>query len=97
MAKPKLVKNWFREKQEAQEKRQALFKHAFGERVKELRMAQGWNQDEFAIQALLHRAHPSKIERGELDVRISTILNIADAFSLTVPELLDFELTEVKD
>ena len=92
MSKPQAVKSWFREKQDAQEVRQTNFKRAFGMRVHQLRLARGWKQDEFAIQALLHRAHPSKIEHGELDVRVSTILNIADAFGLTVPELLDFKI-----
>lgn len=90
MAPAPARKSWYREKQEAQSARQAAFKLAFGRRVYQLRTEAGWSQDEFAIQSLLHRAHPSKIERGELDVRLSTMLNIADAFEITLPELLDF-------
>lgn len=78
-------------KRSQQEEKHQAFQVAFGERVQQLRKARGWNQDEFAIQALLHRAHPNKIENGKTDLRMSTVQNIADAFGLTLSELLRFD------
>lgn len=77
-------------KRQQQEERHRAFQIAFGQRVQQLRKERGWNQDEFAIQALLHRAHPNKIENGRTDLRMSTVQNIADAFNLSIDELLRF-------
>ena len=58
-------------------------------RVKALRLAKGWSQEELAHQAGMHRTFVSQIERA---VKISTIVSVekvARAFGVTVGELLD--------
>lgn len=58
-------------------------------RVKALRLAKGWSQEELAHQASIHRTFVSQIERA---VKISTIVSVekvARAFGVTVGELLD--------
>ena len=62
----------------------------FGERVKNLRLEKtGMSQEAFALYIGLERSQYARIERGENDVRLSTIGRIANGYGLTVSELLD--------
>jgi ribosome-binding protein aMBF1 (putative translation factor) len=62
--------------------------HALGERVRRLRQARGWSQEEFAARSGLHRTWVGVIERGERGVTLLTLLMIAKSFGITVSELL---------
>lgn len=59
-----------------------------GHRVRAARQRHGWNQDEFADHAGLHRAYIGMIENGKKDVRISTLYRLAAALDLPVTDLL---------
>ncbi len=63
-------------------------REAFRQRLKELRAARGWTQEELAEHADLNYKHYQEIERGaKQEVRFSTLSKIADAFRLPIYEL----------
>ncbi|WP_082505764.1 helix-turn-helix transcriptional regulator [Deinococcus sp. Leaf326] len=59
-----------------------------GQRIRELRLAKGMNQDEFAAAAGIHRTHPGKLENATTDPQLSTIVKVATALGVNVRELL---------
>ena len=61
---------------------------ALGNRVRELRKAKGWAQEAFAHQCGMHRGHMGQIERGESNLTLETIFNVAGHLEITVHELL---------
>jgi transcriptional regulator with XRE-family HTH domain len=62
---------------------------AFGSRVRGLREALDWSQDQLAEQADLHRTYISGLERGERNVSLLNILRLARALKTTPGKLLD--------
>jgi transcriptional regulator with XRE-family HTH domain len=62
---------------------------AFGMRVRKLREALDWSQDQLAEQADLHRTYISGLERGERNVSVLNILRLARALKTTPGKLLD--------
>lgn len=64
----------------------------FGERVRQLRQAQGVSQEKLAELAELHRTYIGGIERGERNVAFLNIVKIAKALNTSLCELLkDFD------
>ena len=61
---------------------------ALGARIRQLRKKKGWTQDEFAVICDIHRSHMGKIERGETNLRLSTLVVIAKNLDVRVEELL---------
>ena len=59
-----------------------------GKRIRELRLAKGMNQDEFAAAAGIHRTHPGKLENALIDPQLSTLVKVADALGVEVGNLL---------
>lgn len=59
-----------------------------GERVRQLREKRGWSQEELAHRSGLARSFTGAIERGEKDIRISTLVKLAKTFDLSVQQLL---------
>ncbi len=57
-------------------------------RIRQLRKKKKWSQDELAAICNLHRSHMGKIERGETNVRLSTLMVIAENLDVTVEDLL---------
>jgi transcriptional regulator with XRE-family HTH domain len=60
----------------------------FGEKVRELRKAKGWSQEELAFRASLHRNYLGGIERGERNPALDNICAIAKALGVDPSELL---------
>ena len=60
----------------------------FGRRVRELRNARGWSQEELADRADLHRTYISAVERGVRNPTIMVIERIAKALKVRMAELL---------
>ncbi|WP_202630510.1 helix-turn-helix domain-containing protein [Deinococcus alpinitundrae] len=61
---------------------------ALGIQIRERRLARGWSQDEFAARAGMHRTHPTKLENGLLDPRLSTLRRVAKVLDVEVRSLL---------
>jgi transcriptional regulator with XRE-family HTH domain len=61
----------------------------FGLRVRTVREALDWSQEELAEQADLHRTYISGLERGERNVSVLNILRLARALKTTPGKLLN--------
>jgi len=59
-----------------------------GGRIKLLREGKGWLQRELAKTAGLPLRTVGRIERGEVDVRLSTLAKIAHALGVTLTDLV---------
>lgn len=59
-----------------------------GQRVRELRKKRGWSQETFAHESGLGRSFAGSIERGERDIRITTLCKLTDIFGITLSQLL---------
>ena len=59
---------------------------AIGRRVRELRRQQNISQEELAARADLHRNYVGSVERGERDIGITAIGQLAGALDLSLAE-----------
>jgi transcriptional regulator with XRE-family HTH domain len=60
----------------------------FGKRVRELRAARKWTQERLAEESGLAAVQLSRIENGEHEPKLTTIIRLARALSVTPGELL---------
>lgn len=60
----------------------------FGRRVREFRQAAGLSQEELAARCGLHRTYIGGIERGERNVGVLNLIQIARALRVAPSELL---------
>ena len=58
-----------------------------GRRVRELRLKKKWSQEEFAHESGLARSFAGAIERGEKDLRLTTLVKLSKAFNLPIAQL----------
>jgi transcriptional regulator with XRE-family HTH domain len=62
-------------------------------RIRALREAHGLTQEAFAERADLSYKHYQQVEAGrKFDIRLSTLIKMADALGVTLRELVDFEM-----
>lgn len=61
---------------------------AIGKRIKQLRIAKGFTQQELAEQANISTTHMSVIERGVKFPRLDTFIRIANALEVSADTLL---------
>jgi transcriptional regulator with XRE-family HTH domain len=59
----------------------------FGQRVRELRKAQSFSQEEFAAECGLDRAYMGGVERGERNLALRNIERIAEALKISISKL----------
>jgi transcriptional regulator with XRE-family HTH domain len=60
-----------------------------GRRCRQLRKQRGLSQLDMVRTFDFSLSHYQKIERGDLDPRLSTLVKLAEAFSTTVSHLLE--------
>lgn len=63
---------------------------AFGKRVKKLRLLADISQEELGFRSELSKNMVGMIERGEVNVTLSTINSLAKGLKIPKKELLDF-------
>jgi len=68
--------------------REQAILRGFGQRVRELRKARGWTQEQLAEVADLHENYISRLETGEQEPGLFTILRLCRAFETTPDGLL---------
>lgn len=51
----------------------------FGKKVRQLRLAKGWTQEELAARTGLHPTYVGGVERGERNLGLDNLLKIARA------------------
>lgn len=61
----------------------------FGERVRKLRVAQGYSQEAFAAHCGLDRSYYGGIERGERNLALRNIEVIAAGLRMSISELTE--------
>jgi transcriptional regulator with XRE-family HTH domain len=64
---------------------------AFGANLKQLRIAHGYTLRGFALEAEMEHSQISKIERGEINPTISTVLALSEALKLPIQEMFNFK------
>lgn len=62
---------------------------AFGRRIRELRLARGWTQEELAERTGFHRNYIGMAERGERNVSLRNLAVMSKAFGIKISRLLD--------
>jgi transcriptional regulator with XRE-family HTH domain len=65
-------------------------KTLFGQRVRELRTARGLSQEAFAQLAGLDRSYMGGVERGERNISLENICQIAEALQVPPGELFQW-------
>lgn len=60
---------------------------AFGDRVRALRTDRGLSQEKLAELSGLHRTYVSSVERGERNIALDNILELARALDVHVTDL----------
>ncbi len=61
---------------------------ALGQRVRELRLKQGYSQEAFADLCGVHRTFMGTIERGESNISFSNLARVSKALGITLSQLL---------
>jgi len=60
----------------------------FGQRVKQLRKEHGMSQDDLAAECDIEKTQIYRIEGGKINTTISTLKLLAEAFKMTIEELM---------
>ena len=69
----------------------------FGKRLRQLRLAAGWTQEQLAEAAGITTTYTSDLERGTKVPSLTIVLRISRALRVSVPELLrDFTMEAVR-
>lgn len=63
-------------------------RNVLAQKLRVLRMTRGWSQERLAAASGLHRTYISLVERGECNISLDNLEKIADAFDLSLPDLL---------
>lgn len=61
--------------------------HSIGKKIKELRIKAGLTQEAFADRAQIHRSHIGEIERGEVDIALSSLMKVSQALGVPISQL----------
>jgi XRE family transcriptional regulator, fatty acid utilization regulator len=62
---------------------------ALGQRIRELREANGWSQAAFAAMCGIDPSYVSRIEQGKINLRCSVLQIIAEQLEISVFSLLE--------
>ena len=60
---------------------------ALGQRIRELRLAQGYSQEAFADKCGVHRTFMGTVERGESNVSFQNIVKVAQTLGVSLAVL----------
>lgn len=74
-------------KRASRSSRNGTNRHRLGKRIYKLRIAKGWSQDQLAKRCGIHSHHLGKIERGEANATLATLLAIAKPLRISIAEL----------
>ena len=61
---------------------------SIGKRIKALREAKGWSQDELSVEALIPKNQVGRIERAEINTTIISLHKIATALKVDIEDLI---------
>lgn len=63
-----------------------------GQKIRYERIKRGLSQDDLEEKSSVSRRTISEIERGNADIRYTNLYQIAEAFNISISEMLDFKL-----
>jgi transcriptional regulator with XRE-family HTH domain len=61
---------------------------ALGQRIRELRLKQGYSQESFADHCGVHRTFMGTIERGESNLSFTNLVKVSEGLGITLSQLL---------
>jgi transcriptional regulator with XRE-family HTH domain len=67
------------------------FQIEFGKQIEKLRTEQKLSYRQLAQRCDVDFSNISKIEKGEINIQLSTVLELAKGLSITLKELFDFK------
>jgi transcriptional regulator with XRE-family HTH domain len=67
-----------------------VYLKAFGKRLSFLRKAKNLTQEQLAYDSNIPISQIGRIERGEINTTLNTLLKLANSLDISVSELLDF-------
>lgn len=62
-----------------------------GNRIRELRKAKGWTQEQLAEAAGLHYSYIGGVERGDRNISLETLEKIIEGLQVAASEIFKFE------
>lgn len=62
-----------------------------GLRIKQLRTEKGLSQNKFGFEIEMEKSNVSRMEAGEHNVKIGTLLRVSKALEISLSDLLDIE------
>ncbi len=60
----------------------------FGKKLREIRKLKGLSQDKLALVAEIDRSYVGRIERGEVNITLEKVYELAEALNCNAAELL---------
>jgi transcriptional regulator with XRE-family HTH domain len=66
------------------------FKEILGNKIERLRVKKAYSTRHFALLAEMEHHQVINIEKGRVDIRLSTLIKIAKVLEVDAKELLDF-------
>jgi transcriptional regulator with XRE-family HTH domain len=70
------------------QKRQAPALMALGGAIRRLRQERGMSQEKLALLSEVDRSYVGRVERGDNNVALLTLVKVADALEISVAELM---------
>lgn len=64
-----------------------IVRQNLGRRVRALRLKKKWSQEDLAHESGLARSFTGAIERGEKDLRLTTLVKLANTFQVPISQL----------
>ncbi len=71
--------------------RNEKFLKAFGNNLKKIRKARNYSQEKLAYESGIELRQIGRIERGEINTGLSSILLIAETLGIEMKDLFDFK------
>lgn len=71
------------------ERQENEFKKQLGEKIKDYRSTIGLSQHQLALEANISRTQISRLENGEINTSVISLLRVARALNLNKEQLLD--------
>ncbi|MBX9784441.1 MAG: helix-turn-helix domain-containing protein [Chitinophagaceae bacterium] len=60
-----------------------------GIRIKQLRVEKGFSQSHFGLEIDMEKSNVSRMEAGKHNLKVGTLLRVAKALEITLPELIN--------
>jgi transcriptional regulator with XRE-family HTH domain len=71
--------------------RHNIYLKKFGQNLRQIRLARGLSQEDIAFETDISTNQVGRIERGEINTGICTLLEISKVLKIPLKDLFDFE------